>query len=56
LLKACQAYEDNSWVFENEFSYNLAESTLDALKHITEASGSVAGKRYLSKTLQLKNK
>lgn len=57
LLKACQIYEGEGWVFQEEFNYNLAKNTIDALKHTNEWLGTDTGNEYLDKKLVLnKNK
>ena len=36
IIKACNIYESDGWVFQDELSYNLAKDTISALKHINE--------------------
>jgi tetratricopeptide (TPR) repeat protein len=56
LKKACDSYESGGWLFESEFSYNLASNSIDALKHSCEQLGIDEGKEYFSKRLEIKEK
>lgn len=54
LLKACEAYDEDGWIFHDEFNYILAKNTIDALKHTNELLGLDIGNEYLNKELHLK--
>jgi tetratricopeptide (TPR) repeat protein len=54
LLKACKGYDNEGWIFRDEFTYNLAKNTIDALKHTNEQLGSKIGREYLDKEMFLK--
>jgi tetratricopeptide (TPR) repeat protein len=54
LIKACEAYEKEGWIFRDEFTFNLAKNTIDALKHTNELLGFNIGNEYFNKQLYLK--
>lgn len=54
LVKACESYEKDNWVFEDEFTTENAKKCIEALKHTCKHLSSVEGSQYFDKKPKMK--
>lgn len=54
LIKACKEFEKIGWCFGTEYKHNLANNTLNALKHVLNHTSIIEGKEFLDKVIKVK--
>ena len=54
LIKACQLYQSEGWLFKDDQTFNLANNTIAALKHINQSTDIKIDKSIFDAELRLK--